>query len=128
VDVYAIGCVAYYLLTGERVFDAISDMRLLVKHLHEAPVPPSRRSEQPVPEALDTLVLDCLRKNPDERPADAGELLRRLANCDTGSWDQRAAQSWWERHMPDAKSAGLGPWALDLGKSALAVNPAVCRV
>jgi serine/threonine-protein kinase len=110
VDVYALGCVAYYLLTGERVFDALTDMRLMVKHLHEEPVPPSQRSEQPIPPDLDALVLACLRKDPDERPADAGEVLRRLLRCDSGSWDQGAAQSWWECHMP------------------FAVNPGVCRV
>jgi serine/threonine-protein kinase len=102
VDVYALGCVAYYLLTGQRVFDALTEMRLMVKHLHEEPVPPSRRSEQPIPPDLDALVLACLRKNPDERPADAGEVLRRLSRCDSGAWDQGAAQSWWERHMPVA--------------------------
>jgi serine/threonine-protein kinase len=126
VDVYAVGCVAYYLLTGERVFDAITDMRLMVKHLHEEPMPPSRRAEQPVPPEMDALVLACLRKNPDERPADAGELLRRLSGCDPGTWDQGSAQSWWERHMPSA--AGLGPLALGLGENAIAVNPRVCRV
>ena len=104
VDVYAVGCVAYYLLTGERVFDAITDMRLMVKHLHEEPVPPSQRCAHAVPPGLDALVLDCLRKNPDERPADAGEVLRRLSRCDTGTWDQGTAQSWWERHMPAANA------------------------
>jgi serine/threonine-protein kinase len=117
VDVYALGCVAYYLLTGARVFDAITDMRLLVKHLHEEPVPPSRRTEQPVPPDLEALVLACLRKDPNERPADAGEVLRRLSRCAQGTWDQETAQSWWERHMPEP--AGPGPLALGLGKTEL---------
>jgi serine/threonine-protein kinase len=117
VDVYAVGCVAYYLLTGARVFDAITDMRLLVKHLHEEPVPPSRRTEQPVPPDLEALVLACLRKDPNERPVDAGEVLRRLSRCAQGTWDQETAQSWWERHMPEP--AGPGPLALGLGKTEL---------
>ena len=111
VDVYAVGCVAYYLLTGERVFDAITDMRLMVKHLQEEPVPPSRRAVHPVPPELDTLVLACLRKNPDERPADASELLHTLSACDPGTSNQGAAQSWWERHMDP-----------------IAARPEVCRV
>jgi serine/threonine protein kinase len=105
---------------------AMTDMRLTVKHLHEEPVPPSRRAEQPVPPELDDLVLACLRKNPDERPADAGELLRRLSRCDQGPWNQGSAESWWERHMPN--HADPGPWTLDLGKTAVAANASVCRV
>ena len=126
VDVYAVGCVAYYLLTGKRVFDAITDMRLMVKHLHEEPVPPSRRAELPVPPELDALVLACLRKNPEERPADAGDVLRRLSRCDTDGWDQPSAQSWWERHMPN--SAGPALPALNFNETSIAVAPRVCRV
>jgi eukaryotic-like serine/threonine-protein kinase len=126
VDVYALGCVAYYLLTGERVFDALTDMRLLVKHLHEEPVPPSRRVEQPVPADLDDLVMACLRKDPSQRPADAAELLRRLSACDPRTWDQGSAQSWWERHMPN--QTDLGPLAVGLGQNAIAASAAVCRV
>jgi hypothetical protein len=65
-------------------------------------------------EDLDALVLDCLRKNPDEQPADAGALLRRLSRCDPGTRDQGSAQSWWEQHMPQLAGA-----AGDLRRSAV---------
>jgi serine/threonine protein kinase len=99
-DVYALGCVAYFLLTGERVFKAHTDMRVLMKHLQEEPVPPSARTEQPIDRTVDTLVLACLRKDPAERPADAGELRQMLSSCRAGAWDQPAARRWWERHLP----------------------------
>lgn len=120
VDVYALGCVAYYLLTGERVFSAHTDMRLLVKHLHEAPVPPSQRAELPISPDIDDVVLACLRKDPARRPADAGELLEMLAACRTGGWNQPDARRWWEMHLPHL----TGPVALGAGPS-LPV-PAAC--
>ena len=77
-DVYAIGCVAFYLLTGTRVFQDGNQMQVLVDHVHAEAVPPSSRLGAPLPREVDTFVLDCLRKTPDDRPQDAGELLDRI--------------------------------------------------
>src|SRR6476620_3017021 len=63
-DIYATGCVAYWLLTGQLVFTAESPMALLLKHVQAQPVPPSARTDRPVPRALDDLVLSCLAKDP----------------------------------------------------------------
>ncbi|HEX5110128.1 MAG TPA: serine/threonine-protein kinase [Vicinamibacterales bacterium] len=101
-DVYALGCVAYYLLTGELVFQADTPMKMLVEHLHTEPVPPSARTELPVPEELDRLVLACLQKDPRKRPQSAGELFRmalKCQSCEGWTWD--TAQAWWQTHLPD---------------------------
>jgi serine/threonine-protein kinase len=101
-DVYALGCVAYYLLTGSLVFEADTPMKMFVHHLQTPPVRPSLRTELPIPQELDDLVLACLEKNPLRRPQDAEEVLRMLARCGSaGKWDNDAARGWWEKHLPE---------------------------
>src|SRR5207249_4257263 len=68
VDIYALGCVAYWLLTGQLVFDAETPMALLLHHASTPPTPPSARTELSIPAALDQLILSCLAKDPAERP------------------------------------------------------------
>jgi serine/threonine-protein kinase len=99
-DVYAVGCVAYYLLTGQLVFDGTSPMKMLLQHLQSQPTPPSRRTELPVPREVDDLVLACLEKDPRNRPQDAQELLRTLPRCRAADmWDNDTARVWWETHL-----------------------------
>ena len=101
-DIYAIGCVAFYLLTGTRVFGEGNQMQVLVDHVHAEPVPPSNRLGRPLPKEVDALVLDCLRKNPDDRPKDAGELLDRITSYQlAGQWSAAHARSWWQSRLPD---------------------------
>jgi serine/threonine-protein kinase len=101
-DVYALGCVAYYLLTGELVFEADTSMKMLMHHLNTPPVPPSQRTELPIPPELDELVLACLQKDPNQRPQNAGELFRMAYNCRAcEGWGQELATNWWEAHLPD---------------------------
>jgi serine/threonine-protein kinase len=100
-DLYALGCVAYYMLTGNLVFEASAPIQMIARHLHDAPVPPSRRSELPVPAALDELVLACLAKKPEDRPPSAAALARSLAAIDgAGRWDEELAMGWWEVNRP----------------------------
>ena len=99
-DLYALGCVLYYLLTGHLVFEANSAISMMTKHLHDQPIPPSKRTELAVPPELDRVVLDCLAKNPDERPQSAAELSRRLAAVDAGEWSDEKARGWWQIHQP----------------------------
>jgi eukaryotic-like serine/threonine-protein kinase len=100
-DVYAIGCVAYYLLTGARVFTEGSQMQMLIDHVQTEPVPPSSRAAQPIANEIDRLVLDCLRKDPADRPGDAGVLLHRIRGANlASSWSNVHAQAWWQARMP----------------------------
>jgi eukaryotic-like serine/threonine-protein kinase len=99
-DVYAIGCVAYYLLTGQPVFEGSTPRELFTMHLQAAPVPPSHRAELPIPRELDAIVLACLEKDPRHRPQDAAAVLDMLLRCRTSdSWDNELARVWWERHL-----------------------------
>jgi serine/threonine protein kinase len=106
-DIYAAGCVAYWLLTGHFVFTADTTMGLLVQHAHGTPEPPSIRTEQPIPMALDDLVLACLAKDPARRPQSARELSLRLAEVDgSTAWTQDRAREWWTAHLPAASPGG----------------------
>ena len=99
-DIYAAGCVAYWLLTGELVFTAETAFGLLMHHAQTPPTPPSSRTELPIPDALDRLVLSCLAKDPGERPQTARELSSRLAAVDCGEvWTENRARDWWEQHQ-----------------------------
>ena len=101
VDVYATGCVAYWLLTGQTVFSADTPMGLLVQHVNAPAAPPSTRTEMPIPAALDRLVLECLSKDPNQRPQSAKELARRLEHVDgVGEWTEDQARAWWAKHVP----------------------------
>jgi hypothetical protein len=99
VDIYATGCVAFWLLTGQTVFSADTSMALLLKHVNAPAVAPSTRTKMPIPAALDRLVLSCLAKNPDERPQSARELARLLEAIDVPQpWTEERAREWWAKH------------------------------
>jgi eukaryotic-like serine/threonine-protein kinase len=108
-DIYAVGCLAYWLVTGQPVFTAETPMGILVHHVQTPPTPPSARAEQAIPPAFDDLVLACLAKDPARRPQTARELSARLAGLDgAGAWTQDRARGWWEMHHPiPADSPGL---------------------
>jgi len=99
-DLYALGCVAYFLLTGQLVFEAGNALQSITKRLQETPVPPSQRTELPVPSDLDALVLACLAAEPSDRPATAGELARRLAVLNVRPWTDEEAARWWAARFP----------------------------
>jgi tRNA A-37 threonylcarbamoyl transferase component Bud32 len=101
-DVYALGCVMYYLLTGLLVFEADSAIKMLMQHVQATPVPPSQRTELPIPQELDDLVLACLQKDPNLRPQHAQDLFRLAYSCrHCESWTPDASKAWWERHLPE---------------------------
>ena len=100
-DLYSLGCVAYWLLTGHTVFDIERPLAMAVAHVKAPPMRPSRRTEMPIPRDLERLVMQCLAKDPEARPASAEELSHRLGACTTTEpWAQREATQWWEQHRP----------------------------
>ncbi len=108
VDIYGLGCVAYWLLTGHRVFDEDTTLATVVAHVQEKPVPPSKRTEMSIPESLERVILDSLEKDPANRPQTAAELSDRLGAPDLGeAWGTAAAAEWWELHMPDSELPSL---------------------
>jgi eukaryotic-like serine/threonine-protein kinase len=96
-DLYGLGCVGYYLLTGMLVFEGESAMQLVVRHLQAEPVPPSVRAGRPFPPRLERAILRCLAKEPADRPAGALELHEELERCEAGGWTQADAAAWWSR-------------------------------
>jgi serine/threonine-protein kinase len=99
-DIYALGCVAYYLLTAKLVFDADTAIQMIARHLQSEPSHPSLRTENHIPRALDKLVLTCLEKEPRERPQSAEELARALASIDVLLWGNEEAERWWSANHP----------------------------
>jgi serine/threonine protein kinase len=96
-DLYAVGAVAYFLLTGEHVFEAGSVLEVCSKHMLEKPIAPSERLGKPLPEDLEAIVLACLAKDRNDRPASAAVLRTKLLACaDAASNDLAAARVWWE--------------------------------
>jgi len=105
-DIYATGCVAYWLLTGQLVFTGETPMELLLHHAHTIPPRPSERTELPIPAALDQLVMACLAKNPAERPQSAKELSQRLGEINGADrWTEVEARDWWAIHEPSLVSS-----------------------
>jgi serine/threonine-protein kinase len=123
-DLYALGAVAYFLLTGRRVFDGKTSVDICVQHVTAKPVAPSQVVDAHVPRALDDLILRCLAKKPSDRPASATELADLLrAIPASGDWNEDAANAWWadfERRGGDQASTDpTRTITVDLAKRAL---------
>ncbi len=95
-DIYSLGAVAYYLLTGRPPFDGVDGIGLLIAHARDPVVPPSQIRAD-IPEDLEGVVLRCLAKDAADRFPDAGSLERALADCVcSDDWDQDLAADWWQ--------------------------------
>jgi serine/threonine-protein kinase len=101
VDIYSLGCVAYWLLTGKLVFEGDSALKVMIDHARTPPRRPSGRVEVPIPDPLEDLVMECLEKDPERRPASAEILAERLtALAGSSGWTPDRAERWWGAHMP----------------------------
>jgi len=100
-DIYGLGCVAYWLITGCLVFEEKGATATMLAHVRRAPVVPSQRSETSVPASLESAILKCLAKSPDDRPATAEALARMLDKGDLGSWTPEDAERWWQTNLPE---------------------------
>ncbi len=109
-DLYAVGCLAWWLLTGRLVFEASNPMMMAASHLNTAPPALSDHAAQAIPDGLEALILQCLSKDPQQRPATAVELATRLSAVDVGApWDQESARLWWQPRLdpPDEEGARM---------------------
>jgi eukaryotic-like serine/threonine-protein kinase len=100
-DLYALGCVAFWLLTGRLVFEADTVTAMIVAHARSEPPRPSSVAAAPLPAELDQLVLDCLAKDPAARPQGADALAERVAAVPFARpWTPAAAAHWWAANRP----------------------------
>ncbi|PHR96064.1 MAG: serine/threonine protein kinase [Blastopirellula sp.] len=115
-DLYGLGAVGYFLLTGKTVFDANSIIELCKKHVDEAPIPPSERLGKPVSSELENALLMCLEKARSLRPQTAKDLAALLQKCpEYTDWSSDKADAWWRKHergqspQPEATQVSTPP-------------------
>lgn len=119
-DLYALGAVAYFVLTGSHVFRGGSLVETCSQHVLAQPDPLSSRLGAPVPPDLEALVLRLLSKAPSERPADAAELRDSLLACrDAGGWRREDAEGWWAQHGEALRRRKADSSALGTGDPAV---------
>ena len=101
VDIYSLGCVAYWLLTGKLVFEGNTPMEVMIEHARTPATRPSTRGELAIPPALEDLVMECLEKDPSRRPANAEAIVARLDVIHlTEPWTSERAERWWSANRP----------------------------
>ena len=102
-DLYSLACTAYWVLTAQTLFDASTPAQMLLHQTQTKPLPPSARSEIPVPRQLEAILMKCLEKDPAKRTPSALELESELARvpCEE-PWTTARAREWWSVHAPDA--------------------------
>jgi eukaryotic-like serine/threonine-protein kinase len=99
-DIYAVGCLAYWLVTAQLVFTGRTAIETMMHHAQTAPVPPSERTESAISKRFDAVILACLEKNPDSRPATADALAAELAGIGMTAWTLEKMLKWWDAHHP----------------------------
>lgn len=98
-DLYSVGVLGYFLLTGREIFDGATVAELCRKHLDEIPVRPSQRLGKPLDPEFESILMRCLEKDPALRPATATELAQQLAACQlTQHWTAAQRSAWWTTH------------------------------
>jgi serine/threonine-protein kinase len=101
-DLYSLACTAYWALTGHALFEANTPAQMLLQHVQTPPVPPSKKSEVPIPKQLEAILMKCLEKDPALRPSSALHLESQLANVVSDApWTNERAQEWWKAHAPE---------------------------
>jgi serine/threonine protein kinase len=98
-DIYSLGVLGYYLLTGRPVFEGNTPEEVTNQHLHAEPVPPSRDPQTTISGAFEAALLQCLKKDPERRPASVRELKAMLLQSPRAQdWTEAAREDWWRRH------------------------------
>lgn len=105
-DIYSLGTVLYYLVSGRPPFENEKPLKVLISHAHDEPVLPSTHRAD-VPDDLEAIIMRCLRKNPDDRFQSASELASALDDCEVaGKWTLGDARQWWTQHDVLAQPVG----------------------
>ena len=121
VDIYAMGAVAYWLLTGQTLFKGKTHVEVFAHHVHTPPTPPSKQVEG-IPDALERLILSCLAKQPRERPASAGAMVEALdAIAPSAPWASGRAHAWWDAFDAE-RSADAEPPPVSATAKTMAVD------
>jgi serine/threonine-protein kinase len=116
-------------LTGTHVFEGHSIIEVFGHHLHSVPDPPSTRLGAPVSQDLEALLIACLAKRPEDRPASAHVLRELLRACvSAGRWTNARAAQWWVVHRHQLRSAGAGASAASAAVDARAPHLKVTRI
>jgi serine/threonine protein kinase len=103
-DLYAVGAMGYFLLTGQPVFEADSIVDLCQKHVATPPIPPSERVKISIPPELESAILACLEKSRAKRPQTARDLAALISRCaEATAWSIEDSDAWWGRHEPSIR-------------------------
>jgi eukaryotic-like serine/threonine-protein kinase len=122
-DLYSLGAVAYYLVTGQPLFEARTVMEL-AHHLHTTPIAASARLGRRIDPGLEAIIMQCLAKTPSERPASARALEESLAACAAArEWTDEDARRWWADQADAARRTSASP--VDPGAETVAVDLAL---
>ncbi len=99
-DLYSLGAVGYYLLAGEPMFQGHSVLNICKQQVNNRPDPPSRKRGEIIDFDLESLILQCLEKDPRDRPANAWDIQRELRSCKAADqWSDQQAATWWTKEM-----------------------------
>jgi len=105
-DLYALGAVGYFLLSGKPPFGGSSVVEVCGHHLHTQPEPLRAKARFELSSELEAILLRCLAKSPSERPSSAAELAQALANCpDSSGWNTETAKNWWAQRARTARTS-----------------------
>jgi len=108
-DLYSLGCVMYWLVTGRAPFTKPQAVDVLVAHVKEKPVSPNdllqEMGKAPIPEGVNSLILQCLEKAPKDRPQSAQELSAKIEELlNVHPWKPSSARSWWDKRISTSRS------------------------
>lgn len=105
-DIYSLGAVGYFLLTGSHVFSGTNMVEMCAHHLHSSPEPMAERLGRSIPSELDAIVMSCLEKSPAKRPQSAAVLVQQISTCTTrNQWTTLLAEQWWRDHKVEIEAS-----------------------
>ncbi len=105
-DVYALGAIGFFLVTGREVFPGQSVIEVCSKHLKDAPEPPSAVRGVAIDPGFEALILRCLEKRPEDRPRDGAVLAHEIEQLDLAGWTLEDARAWW-RELPGRRDGAM---------------------